>query len=191
MPATDAAGHQAEATVFAIRLGIDMTDEFMADENGQRVVAAGAFGRGRVNFPRVVEIPEPSRKPAIIDQRIEGSDQTGRRIFDFRFRILDCQIKQRQIGREAVERAATLDRDGLHEIVDGAEFIAFKRGQATLAELERGKPAGGFAGGRLRRGERRGGQHALGKIVVPALVDAPGDKHAAVEKKFLERGFGQ
>jgi len=45
--------------VFAIRLGIDMTGEFMAGENGQRVVAAGAFGRGRVNFPRVVEIPEP------------------------------------------------------------------------------------------------------------------------------------
>ena len=59
MPATDAAGPDAEAAVFAIRLGIDMTGEFMAGENGQRVVAAGAFGRGRVNFRRVVEIPEP------------------------------------------------------------------------------------------------------------------------------------
>jgi hypothetical protein len=113
------------------------------------------------------------------------------RVFDFRCWILDWRIKQRQIGSEAVERAAALDGDGLHEIFDRAEFIAFERGETTLAELERGKPAGRFAGGGLGRGERRGGQHALGKIVVTALVDAPGDEHAAVAKKFLERGFDQ
>jgi hypothetical protein len=113
------------------------------------------------------------------------------RVFDFRCWLLDWRIKPGQIGSEAVERTAALDGDGLHEIVDGAEFIAFERGETTLAELERGKPAGRFAGGRLRRGERRGGQHALGKIVVTALVDAPGDEHAAVAKKFLERGFDQ
>lgn len=191
MPATDAAEHDAEAAVFAISLGIDMTDEFMADENGQRVVAAGAFGRGRLNFPGVVEIPESRREPAIIDQRIEGGDQTGMRVFALRFWMLGWRIKQGQIGREAVKRTAALDGDGLHEIFDRAEFIAFERGETTLAELERGKPAGRFAGGGLGRSERRGGQHALGKIVVTALVDTPGDEHAAVEKKFLERGFDQ
>lgn len=121
MPATDAAGHKAETAVFAIRLEIDLTDKFMADENGQRVVAAGAFGRGRVNFPRVVEIPEPSREPAILDQRIEGSDQAGMRIFDVRCWMLDCRIKQGQIGSEAVKRTAALDGDGLHEVFDRAE----------------------------------------------------------------------
>jgi hypothetical protein len=43
------------------------------------------------------------------------------RVFDFRCWILDWRIKQRQIGSEAVERAAALDGDGLHEIVDRAE----------------------------------------------------------------------
>jgi hypothetical protein len=107
--------------VFAIRLGIDMTGEFMAGENGQRVVAAVAFGRGRVNFPRVVEIPESRREPAIIDQRIEGGDQAGMRNVDFRFWIFDCRIKQGQIGSEAVKRTAALDGDGSHEIFDRAE----------------------------------------------------------------------
>ena len=38
--------------------------------------------------------------------------------------------------------SAVLDGDGLHEVIDGAEFITFERGETTLAKLERGEPAG-------------------------------------------------
>ena len=53
---------------------------------------------GRVNFPRVVEITEPSREPAIIDQWIEGGDQAGRKISLLGAGNFDRRKEQQAIG---------------------------------------------------------------------------------------------
>jgi hypothetical protein len=97
---------------------------------------------GRVNFPRVVEITEPSREPAIIDQWIEGGARAGRKISLLGAGNFDRRKEQQAIGTKTVVLSAVLDGDGLHEVVDGAEFIKFERGETTLAKLERGEPAG-------------------------------------------------
>lgn len=73
--AADGAVNDDELAMRAIGLGVDVADELGAEEDGKRVVAAGAFMRRCVNLPRVIEIPDGARRGAMIDDGIEGSEQ--------------------------------------------------------------------------------------------------------------------
>lgn len=197
--AADTAADDLEFAGGAIGFGVDVANDLRARENGQRVVAAHAFRGRRVNFPRVIEIPDRLRDAAVVDQRIEGGEEEG--TFDFRFSIPDFRFsvfdfsgsfaggEERGVFAEAVERGAAIDDDGLDEVGDLAEFVAFQEGEAALTEFERGEPARGVGGGRRGLRENPGGENAFGKIVNAALVDAVRDEDASVEEEFLQRGF--
>lgn len=100
--AADAAADDLEFAGGAIGFGVDVANDLRARENGQRVVAAHAFRGRRVNFPRVIEIPDRLRDAAVVDQRIEGGEEEG--TFDFRFSIPDFRFLRKFRRRRGAGR---------------------------------------------------------------------------------------
>lgn len=100
-------------------------------------------------------------------------------------------FEERGVFAQAVEQRTVGDADGLHEILDERELGFLQGDEAVLLEAELHDPASGVAGGRGLQRERGGGQDALGEIVKATRSVPRGDEQAAVEEKFLERGFGQ
>ncbi len=174
--------------MLAIGFGVDVADDLRAGENRKCVVTANAFGGRGVNLPRVVEVPEIARETAVVDQRVEGSEEEG--IFDFRIWIFDL-VEEGEIGAEAVEGGAVFDGERLNEVGDEGEFVAGEADESALTEFQDGQIAGGFGGGRRRGGEDAGGEDAFGEIVDAALIAPVRDQDAAVEEEFLQRGFGE
>ena len=174
----------------AVGLGVDVSDNFQAGEDGQRVVAAFPFGRRRVNFPRVVESPETLRDAAVVDEGIEGREQQRRACLPLRFGSGTREaFENRNVFAQAEERRTIGDGDRLHEIFDPRQLIALEGDEAALAQLQVGEPAGGVFAVGFAQSPHAGGQDALGKIVAAAVLEALGDQEAAVEKEFLERRF--
>lgn len=79
----------------------------------------------------------------------------------------------------------------MDQVLDVAELVALECDQTTLPKFELREPSIGV-GFRRRDGVNDcRGQNPLGQIVVAAVVDPVGNKQAAVEKKFLQSGFGE
>ena len=76
--AADFSRNEDQFPIDAVGLGIDVTDDFRAREDGKGVVAADAFEWRRVGFPGVIKIPKPSGHDTIIDERVQRGQQRDR-----------------------------------------------------------------------------------------------------------------
>src|SRR5688572_33426526 len=72
--APDRPAHHPQAADGAVGLGVDVTHEFEAGEEGECIVAALSLWGRRVDLPSVVKIPEGCRDRAGVDQRIKGGE---------------------------------------------------------------------------------------------------------------------
>ena len=78
VPAADRPAEHPQAARDAVGLGVNVTDEFQAGEEGQRVIAAFPFGGRGVDLPGVVEIPQRAGDRAGVEQGIQRGEQERR-----------------------------------------------------------------------------------------------------------------
>src|SRR5579863_3698489 len=105
-----------QGLVGAIRLQVDRSDDFIADEHGQGEIAEDAFLFGNIGFETMIVVEEKLQLLALNDQRIEGRKNMNQRLWRRRSRL-----ERLRLG-PMLDFPGAFDRDGNEQALAHSGF---------------------------------------------------------------------